>query len=103
MTQHRIQQDGAAVARVAHNREAGGSNPSPAPTAPPSDLIERLCRSLAFHLWETALTARYMEPLPPPDYLAKIVEAKALIAEAGFAFDALYPEAERTVASEAIS
>lgn len=64
------------------------------------DLARRLCRSLAIHAIETELSLQYMEPYP--EELAEEVEAaKALIREAGFDIDELYPVGERPLTVEA--
>lgn len=65
-----------------------------------NSLIEKLCRALAFHVVEIELTFQIMEP-QPPEYAEKIAEAKALIAEAGYDLDVLYPVADRPVVAEA--
>lgn len=61
-----------------------------------SDLIERLCRSLAFHLIESENTARMAEGEENP-WAEEITRARALIGEAGFDIDALYPVSERPI------
>lgn len=62
-----------------------------------NDLIERLCRSLAFHVIESELTASMVEGEAQP-WAEEIATARALIAEAGFDIDALYPISERPTA-----
>lgn len=62
-------------------------------------LIEKLCRSLAFHVVETELTLS-MSQGAPPEYQEAIDTAKALIEEAGFDIDVLYPPEDRTVIVE---
>ena len=57
-------------------------------------LIEKLCRSLAFHVVETELTLS-MSQGAPPEYQEAIDTAKALIEEAGFDIDVLYPPEDR--------
>lgn len=64
------------------------------------DLIERLCRALAVHVWESQLTLQFSDG--DTDRFAKdIADAKALIVEAGFDFDELYPVSERPIAESA--
>lgn len=58
------------------------------------DLIRRLCESLAFHLCETELTISQMIPVEP-EYPAAVHAAKALIEEAGYSYDELYPPEDR--------
>jgi hypothetical protein len=55
-----------------------------------ADLIERLCRSLAFHLVESDLTLLFCDG-DATLWREEVVNAKALIAEAGFDLDVLYP------------
>ena len=63
------------------------------------DLIERLCRSLACHVVENELTWSVTEP--PSEVLGEqISEARALIEEAGYDFDELYPAEHRPTAYE---
>jgi len=57
-------------------------------------LLERLCRSLAFHIAETELTVQHVEG-DVTEWRDEIEAAKALIAEAGFDYDTLYPPADR--------
>jgi hypothetical protein len=64
------------------------------------DLIERLCRSLAFHLVESELTLQFSDG-DTSDWTQHIAEARALIAEAGFDIDELYPPADRPIAMSA--
>lgn len=65
-----------------------------------SDLIKRLCRSLAHHLVESELTLQFSEGDTTP-WKQEVANAKALIAEAGFDLDVLYPPEDRPTASEA--
>ena len=60
------------------------------------DLIERLCRSLAFHVVESENTASIAEGEENP-WLEEIINARALIVEAGFDFDVLYPIEDRPI------
>lgn len=60
------------------------------------DLIERLCRSLAFHVVESELTLSQSEG-DIEDWREECEDSRALIAEAGFDFDALYPVEDRPV------
>jgi len=62
-------------------------------------LIERLCRSLAFHLVESELTLSVSEG-NAPTWEAEVAKAKALIAEAGFDLDDLYPVEDRPTIQE---
>ncbi len=64
------------------------------------DLIRRLCQSLAFHLIESEITFHFAEGETAP-WLAEISNAKALISEAGFDLDVIYPIADRPIAEEA--
>lgn len=64
-------------------------------STPETPLLERLCRSLAFHVVETEGTMQFMDP--PPDLIAEAAQARALIAEAGFDIDVLYPLEDRPV------
>ena len=57
-------------------------------------LIERLCRNLAFHLIESELTLSHAED-DIEDWRAECNEARALIVEAGFDLDVLYPILDR--------
>lgn len=61
-----------------------------------SDLIERLCRSLAFHVVESENTASMAEGEENP-WAEEIVNARALIAEAGFDIDVLYQVGDRPI------
>jgi hypothetical protein len=63
------------------------------------DLIERLCRSLAFHLVESELTLSFAEG-DLTSWRQETETARALIAEAGFDIDELYPVDERPVAGD---
>lgn len=56
------------------------------------DLLERLCRSLAHHLVE--LTLHFCTGDVGP-WVEEVANAKALIAEAGFDLDVLYPPEDR--------
>ncbi|MCS4088750.1 hypothetical protein [Rhizobium sp. BK176] len=60
-------------------------------------LLERLCKSLAYHVVETEITFQFMTP-QEPEIADRIAEAKALVAEAGFDFDVIYPLADRPAA-----
>ena len=62
-----------------------------------SDLIERLCHSLAFHLIESELTLKFSEG-NTSEWVAEVAKARALIAEAGFDIDDLYPPDDRPTA-----
>lgn len=64
-----------------------------------ADLIECLCRSLAFHLIESELTLRFAEG-DTSDWANEVAKAKQLIAEAGFDLDEIYPPDERPIAWE---
>ena len=73
------------------------------------NLVERLCRSLAYHAVETEFTLRSPPRFLPftegsaevlAEFAAKIAEAKALVVEAGFDFDQLYPPEERPTTAE---
>ena len=66
------------------------------------NLVERLCRSLAYHAVETEFTLRFTEGSAEvlAEFAAKIAEAKALVVEAGFDFDQLYPPEERPTTAE---
>jgi predicted RNA polymerase sigma factor len=61
------------------------------------ELLERLCKCLAFHAVETELTFQFMTPQEPA-IADRIAEAKQLVAEAGFDFDVLYPVKDRPTA-----
>lgn len=61
------------------------------------NLIERLCRSLAYHLVETEITLRFAEG-ETEEWVDEIAHAKALIAEAGYDLDEIYPPHERPIA-----
>lgn len=65
------------------------------PTAP--DLMERLCRSLAFHLVESELTLAHADG-DIEDWRQQCATARELIAEAGFDIDELYPVEDRPTA-----
>jgi hypothetical protein len=63
------------------------------------DLIERLCRSLAFHVVESEITLQFSEG-DTVLWKQEVTKARALIAEAGFDFDTLYPPEDRPTATE---
>lgn len=63
------------------------------------NLMERLCRSLAFHVVESELTLSHAEG-DLTEWQAKCEEARALIKEAGFDIDALYPPEDRPISTE---
>lgn len=65
-----------------------------------NDLIEGLCRALAFHLVETELTLQFMDG-DASEHRKQVDTAKALIAEAGFDLDDLYPPEDRPLAVSA--
>lgn len=67
---------------------------------PAPDLIERLCRSLAFHLVESELTLAHAEG-DLAEWQQACAAARELIAEAGFDIDALYPVEDRPAAEPA--
>lgn len=60
-----------------------------------SDLIRRLCKSLAYHTWETEAASKMIVGGPDAEIMAPIHEARALIKEAGFEFDELLPPEEQ--------
>ena len=62
-----------------------------------SDLLESLCRSLAFHVVETELTIQFCDG-DVSEIADEIAKAKSLIAQAGFSLDVLYPPEDRPVA-----
>ncbi|RJP47924.1 MAG: hypothetical protein C4583_15610 [Anaerolineaceae bacterium] len=62
-------------------------------------LIERLCRSLAFHLIESELTLSHAEG-EIEDWRQKCDDARKLIAEAGFDIDELYPILDRPTSND---
>lgn len=64
-----------------------------------SDLIERLCRSLAFHVVESELTLDHAEG-EIGDWADECRKARALITEAGFDIDVLYPILDRPTSTE---
>ncbi|ODM71708.1 hypothetical protein [Bradyrhizobium elkanii] len=66
---------------------------------PSRELVERLCRSLAFHLVEGELTLSHAEG-EIEDWRAECDAARALIIEAGFDIDALYPILDRPTLGE---
>ena len=59
-----------------------------------NDLTERLCRSLAFHVVESELTLSHAEG-DIADWRKECDTARALIKEAGFDIDVLYPLIDR--------
>lgn len=63
------------------------------------DLIERLCRSLAFHLVESELTLSHAEG-DLEEWREECTTARALIVEAGFDIDQLYPVLDRPTSSD---
>jgi len=65
-----------------------------------TDLVERLCRSLAFHLIESELTLSHAEG-DMDDWREECLKARALIAEAGFDIDQLYPILDRPTSGDA--
>jgi len=67
-----------------------------------SDLIPRLCRSLAVHLVESENTLKMMvgDSDEIAEFRGEIETARALIVEAGLDIDAIYPVAERPVVEE---
>lgn len=67
-------------------------------TASPS-LVERLCQSLAFHLIESELTILHAEG-DLSEWRDECNQARALIKEAGFDIDVLYPILDRPTSSE---
>ena len=83
-------------ARVRHVAGAFGEREGVGVMEGESDLIERLCRSLAFHLIESENTARMAEGEENP-WAEEIARARSLIGEAGFDIDALYPVSERPI------
>ena len=62
-------------------------------------LIERLCRSLAFHLVESELTLSHAEG-EIEEWRQECDDARKLIAEAGFDIDELYPILDRPTSNE---
>jgi hypothetical protein len=64
-----------------------------------SDLTERLCRSLAFHLIESELTLSHAEG-EIEDWAEECRAARSLIKEAGFDIDVLYPILDRPTSSD---
>lgn len=62
-------------------------------------LIERLCRSLAFHLIESELTLRHSEG-ELDEWSNECQRARSLITEAGFDIDELYPVLDRPTSQE---
>lgn len=62
-------------------------------------LIERLCRSLAFHLVESELTISHAEG-DLSDWTEECSKARALISEAGLDIDVLYPILDRPTSTE---
>ncbi|MBW8832909.1 MAG: hypothetical protein JF606_26665 [Burkholderiales bacterium] len=66
------------------------------------DILERLCRCLAFHAVESENTSKFMTPADM-QVETQVEKAKKLIAEAGFVFDAIYPVCERPIVSSTAS
>ncbi|MBN9007270.1 MAG: hypothetical protein J0H40_17870 [Rhizobiales bacterium] len=64
-----------------------------------SDLTERLCRSLAFHVIESELTLQHSEG-DLTEWRDECIAARALIAEAGFDIDVIYPVLDRPTVGE---
>lgn len=62
-----------------------------------ADLLERLCRSLAFHVVESEITLQFSEG-DCSLWRDEVKKARALIKEAGFDIDKLYPISERPTA-----
>ena len=62
--------------------------------SPKTDLIERLCHSLAFHVVESELTLEHSEGFIE-EWADECRMARALISEAGFDIDKLYPILDR--------
>jgi hypothetical protein len=60
----------------------------------PPALVERLCRSLAFHLVESEMTLSHAEGAIE-DWRKECDEARSLIKAAGFDIDVLYPILDR--------
>lgn len=60
----------------------------------PLSLIERLCRSLAFHLIESELTLSHAEG-ELSNWTEECSKARAIIKDAGFDIDVLYPIMDR--------
>jgi hypothetical protein len=58
-------------------------------------IVERLCRSLAFHLVESELTLQHACGEDLSIWTKEVAAAKALITEAGFDIDVLYPVEDR--------
>ena len=68
--------------------------------APKTDLIERLCHSLAFHVVESELTLEHAEG--DLTYWADECRlARTLISEAGFNIDEIYPILDRPTVGHA--
>lgn len=63
-------------------------------------LVERLCRSLAFHVIESELTLQHAEGPGVDGWREQCDEARGLIKEAGFDFDELYPVEDRPIAGD---
>ncbi len=63
------------------------------------DLVERLCRGLAFHVVESELTLQHVEG-DADEWHEECAKARNLIAEAGFDIDVLYPIEDRPTAGE---
>jgi hypothetical protein len=63
-------------------------------------LVERLCQSLAFHLIESELTLSHAEGEDLSYWTEECSKARALIKEAGFDIDVLYPILDRPTCTE---
>jgi hypothetical protein len=63
-------------------------------------LIERLCQSLAFHLVESELTLSHAEGEDLSYWTEECTKARAVITEAGFDIDVLYPIQDRPTSTE---
>lgn len=64
------------------------------------DFLERLCRCLAISTVEVEITLKHMVPEPCEELVEVAAMSRALIAEAGFDFDTLYPVADHPVTQE---
>lgn len=64
-----------------------------------TSLIERLCRSLAFHLIESELTLSHAEG-DLSEWADECSKARAIIKEAGFDIDVIYPILDRPTCTE---
>lgn len=65
-----------------------------------ASLTERLCQSLAFHLIESELTLSHAEGEDLSYWTEECSKARAVIREAGFDIDVLYPILDRPTCSE---